>query len=293
MDRKFNFNQLRYFVHVAQAGSLSSAARKLGIAQPTLSIQLRHLERTLNGRLMHRSRHGVTLTPRGQSLYESCRRPFELLENELGVRMPSSANPILRVGISLSIVPQEILRLNRRLRKHPGPLLSVTSHSWESLRQKLERRQLDVAVCDADLTPQPAVQFRAKRLSRTPVYFVASASLKLKSSLAKNLAAFPLLLRAPGNPIRLQIESFFKKFSIQPHIGAEVENPDLIHELARDGAGIAALDVYSIRSDVVSRRLVRLHSKPIGLHSDTWLFAPNAGTDDPRIVAAKEALFGA
>lgn len=64
---------LRYFVAVAEQGNVSRAARKLFIAQPPLSAQLRQLEEEVGTALFTRLPRGVRLTPAGESLLEDAR----------------------------------------------------------------------------------------------------------------------------------------------------------------------------------------------------------------------------
>lgn len=63
--------QLRYFLTIAEVGSLGKAAQMLHIAQPALSRQLRLLEEDVGAQLMQRHARGVSLTAAGQSYYES------------------------------------------------------------------------------------------------------------------------------------------------------------------------------------------------------------------------------
>jgi DNA-binding transcriptional LysR family regulator len=65
---------LELFTRIVEAGSLSAAARALGMTQPTVSKRLAAMERQLSVRLLQRSTHRVRLTDEGQAWYEACRR---------------------------------------------------------------------------------------------------------------------------------------------------------------------------------------------------------------------------
>lgn len=75
-----NIWQLKVFLAVARAKSLSAAARLLYLSQPAVSAQILSLERHFNLRLLQRHRHGVSLTPAGQVVYEHAVRVLALLE---------------------------------------------------------------------------------------------------------------------------------------------------------------------------------------------------------------------
>jgi DNA-binding transcriptional LysR family regulator len=81
-----DLNAARMFVSVVQAGSLSTAATRLGTPLPTLSRRIRELERQLKVQLLERSARGTKLTEAGARLYEHASRGIEtLLEAEQAV----------------------------------------------------------------------------------------------------------------------------------------------------------------------------------------------------------------
>ena len=64
------FRQLSYFIAVAETGSISAASRRVHVAQPALTRQVRLLEEDLGTRLLERHARGVSLTVAGQALFE-------------------------------------------------------------------------------------------------------------------------------------------------------------------------------------------------------------------------------
>lgn len=93
--------QLAYFRQIVESGSMTSAARVLGIAQPSLSQQIRNLEDQLGTELLLRTARGVKSTEAGQVLYEHALRVLRQLEMaEEEVRMTGS-EPTGRVGFGL------------------------------------------------------------------------------------------------------------------------------------------------------------------------------------------------
>src|SRR5277367_6866489 len=74
MGARMELRHLRYFVAVAEAGSLTVAAsRKLHTSQPSLSRQIRDLESELGAQLLARRARGVELTPAGRAFLEHAR----------------------------------------------------------------------------------------------------------------------------------------------------------------------------------------------------------------------------
>ncbi len=287
-------NLLYYFFKTAQTGSLTAASKECGLTQPTLSVKIKSLEQKLNAKLFHRKRSGMGLTPEGLRIFESCQEVFSRMEDVLSpIIDKKSSLATLKIGTSFSVAPHEILRIKRVIEeKIPDVFLRISSHSWEELRQKLERRQIDLAICDSNLNPEPLSLYKSALLSRSPVYFVAAHSLRTKRpSFPQVLKEAPFLLRAPGNPIRLQLESWLKKMRITPQIKVEVEDPELIRAMALEGDGIVAINPLNIKEDLQRGRLKKLHPKPLGLYADTWLIAHKMPLGGNKIISSINACF--
>lgn len=121
---------LRYFAAVAEHGSIVSAARALRVAQPSLSRQIRALERACGLSLLERTRRGIHVTPAGMALLAGTRRVTEQLERGLQIAHGAHLGQIgtARVGISRGALQskraaQAISAIRRTL---PGVELDVT-----------------------------------------------------------------------------------------------------------------------------------------------------------------------
>src|SRR5260370_25155504 len=115
---------LRYFVAVADAGSLTVAAeQKLHTSQPSLSRQIRDLEQEVGVQLMHRSAHGIELTAAGKAFLEHARMALVQAEaaKEAALRAAQPARPTFALGFlsgaEIGLLPE----VNRILRdEFPG-----------------------------------------------------------------------------------------------------------------------------------------------------------------------------
>src|SRR5437868_8800784 len=97
-----NFNHLYYFHVTAAEGSVKSAAERLGVTQPTVSEQIRMLERALGVQLFERGSTGLRLTQAGRDAYEHTTTMF-LAGERLVEALGKSVEPVgitLRVGMS-------------------------------------------------------------------------------------------------------------------------------------------------------------------------------------------------
>src|ERR1700747_3253921 len=101
MGAQMELRHLRYFVAVADAGSLTVAAeQKLHTSQPSLSRQIRDLEQEVGVQLINRCAHGVELTPAGKAFLEHARMSLLQAEaaKEAALRAAQPAKPTFALG---------------------------------------------------------------------------------------------------------------------------------------------------------------------------------------------------
>ncbi|PYI63879.1 MAG: transcriptional regulator CynR, partial [Verrucomicrobia bacterium] len=103
MPEPLDIRHLRYFLAVAEAGSFSRAADRLGISQPSVSQQMRDLEAGLRVPLFQRRGKRILLTPRGLIFQEHARALLHQLENFL--QELNSEPGELRGALHLGVIP--------------------------------------------------------------------------------------------------------------------------------------------------------------------------------------------
>jgi LysR family hca operon transcriptional activator len=137
---------LRYFVAVAEEGSLSEAARtRLHTAQPSLSRQLRELEDVVGVRLFERRPRGIVLTQSGMRFLEHSReilaRIDEAVNDARGVRT------VLRVGSLPGLEPEVLPRVTQLAQAHaPDVEVRIVSAPSPGLVEQLRAGELDMAL---------------------------------------------------------------------------------------------------------------------------------------------------
>jgi LysR family cyn operon transcriptional activator len=149
MHDPMELRHLRYFLAVAEVGSFSRAADRLGISQPTLSQQMRDLEAALRVSLFQRRGKRILLTSAGLIFQEHARailRQFESFLQEL-----SSESQQLRGALHLGVVPILNVPLVPHLLglfavKHPGISIIVDEISSTEIETALEEGRMDVGL---------------------------------------------------------------------------------------------------------------------------------------------------
>jgi LysR family hca operon transcriptional activator len=140
---------LRYFIAVAEAGSLTTAAERwLYISQPSLSRQIRDLEFQVGAELLTRSVHGVELTPAGKAFLDHARLALAQVDAAVEAAR-TAAQPTRRVFAVGFQTGQEVTWLPRAMQVLRNQLstieVNVTSDYSPDLAQLLVRGRLDVA----------------------------------------------------------------------------------------------------------------------------------------------------
>jgi DNA-binding transcriptional LysR family regulator len=171
---KFDWNRARAFLVTAEEGSLSAAARALGLAQPTLGRQVDALEEELGVVLFERVGRGFTLTPSGLELLEHVRGMGEAA-NRVSLAAAGQSQSIEgNVSIAASetysamLLPKIIARLRR---EHPGISVEIVASTKPS---DLRRREADIAIRNFAPTEPDLIARKIRdvpaRLYATPGY---------------------------------------------------------------------------------------------------------------------------
>jgi DNA-binding transcriptional LysR family regulator len=159
-----NLRQLHYFLAMAEAGSMSDAAARLGVSQPTLSTALRDLEASLGIVLFGRSRgRSLILTTDGTALLPEARAMLQHAEEfeQRAVHLTSASGTTLRVGALVTVAPIELPPLLRAYRNdHPATPITLTTGDQAEMLQALAAGDIDVALT-YDLQLDDSFDFRA------------------------------------------------------------------------------------------------------------------------------------
>jgi LysR family hca operon transcriptional activator len=158
MGLGMELRHLRYFVAVAEEGSLTVAAeRRLHTAQPSLSRQIRDLEHEVGTQLLIRSARGVELTDAGRVFLDHARLALAQVEatREAARRAARPLKPVLAVGFLSVLSGQEVNWLAETTRVLGGDMrnveMTVSSEHSPDLAEGLATGRLDVAFMRAEL----------------------------------------------------------------------------------------------------------------------------------------------
>ncbi len=171
---------LRYFVAVAEEGSVTLAAeRRLHTAQPSLSRQLRDLEREVGAQLLDRSVHGIELTAAGRAFLDHARLALAQVEaaGDAARRAshPAKATFVMGflTGTEMDWFPEAVRLLHDEL---PSIEVILVSQTSPELASALLRSKVDVAF----LRPEPEMpDLVLKRLTSEPLFVILPSDHRL------------------------------------------------------------------------------------------------------------------
>ena len=269
-----DLNLLRTFVRIAEAGSISAAARSLHTTQPTLSRQLKHLESLLNTSLLQRDSHSMSLTAAGQRLLVDAR---EILDHVHAATQRANGEHTaprghLRVVTTIDMGQYHVAPLLARLREQ-CPQLTAEMHVTNR-PVKFVEEGFDCGVLVGAITDDTLV---AKRLLENPRVLVAAPALVKKLGLPekpRDLEAWPW--------VGLLGSHFLIENSVQLTNGGKAETLDFDAEIRLDGvssmraallagAGVAVMPHFVVREAVAEGVLQLLLSDwripPLAIHA--------------------------
>ncbi|WP_171019805.1 LysR substrate-binding domain-containing protein [Hydrogenophaga sp. 2FB] len=248
-----NLKTLRYFVAVAESGSLTAAAAAIPIAQPALTRQMRDLESETGVQLLQRLPRGVRLTQAGVTLYESAQRILSeaaRLDRRLAHSQQRDLVPVV-VGASPTLAR---LLLPGLFEKSIAAISNLELRAREAFTPELidwlERGMIDVAVLT---NPEPGHALSFQPLLGEPFALVSHAQMGIGPVVSvSQLARIPLLMTSLHRGlVDRQLASLGKSLKVQ----AEIDSVDSIREMVLRGRWATIMPVSVFRE--------HLHQEPV------------------------------
>lgn len=238
-----NYHHLHYFWMVAREGSITAAAEKLFLAQPTLSAQINRLEKSMGLKLFDRVGRRLVLTDTGQMVFRYADEIFCLgreLNDELREH-PVSASIKLIVGVP-DVVPKLIvyqllkpaLSLEKRVR------IVCYEGKLQELLNDLSLHRLDIVLADSPLIPQLHVRAFNHLLGESGVSIMATAKLarRYRPGFPDSLHQAPMLLPTQNTSLRRALENWFEERQIRPDVRHEFEDSAVLKVFGQAGEGM-------------------------------------------------------
>jgi LysR family hca operon transcriptional activator len=240
---------LRYFVAVAEEGSLTNAAeRRLHTAQPSLSRQIRDLELEVGVSLMERGARGIALTAAGRTFLDHAR--LALLQVEAaGEAARRAAQPEKRAFTIGFLAGQELVWLPETLRilrsEQPDIEITLASQSSPELAGALMRGKVDVAFLRRE-KDSSGIAF--KSLIREPLVAVLPAGHRLAEQKAVRVQDFAketyISPTRVAPALKAVIENYAAKSGVVLKPEYDAENLSSVISLVTSTSGVTLMPLY-------------------------------------------------
>jgi LysR family nitrogen assimilation transcriptional regulator len=249
-------SELRYFMEIAASGSLSRAAARLSISQPTLSRQLNKLEGETRSALFYRHGRGVALTQAGQRLLDVAAGALQQLD---AVKEELQAGTLDEGGeVTLGTPPSIAATVGADLATvfaatHPKAHLRMRESFSGVLLEWIETGRLDLAVLyDA----RRGANILATPLLLEELFLIESPDRPGAGAVEiSELAGQPCLLPGPGNGLRRVVDAGCWSERIQPRVQAEIDCVAALKQLVERGVGCTVLPFGAVHREVQEGRL--------------------------------------
>jgi LysR family transcriptional activator of nhaA len=257
----FNYNHLYYFYITAKSGGVSSAAKALRIAQPSLSSQIRVLEGEVERKLFHKVGRRMELTPDGEVAFGYCRKIFESAEEYADVlnQTDQSRGPRIRIGVTDEVerpfITDLVSAIVREKEMAKQPMVSMFSDCHAELLGQLQTRQIDLLLSNQSAYGEDLQILASVEM---PVVLIISPKLLMGLKVARDATVVQLLKVLPGGLVlptaklrlRSEIDLFLQKQRVQKQVVFESDILAAVIRAAIDGAGIGFIPYPYIAREI-------------------------------------------
>jgi LysR family transcriptional activator of nhaA len=238
-----NYHHLLYFWTVAREGGIARASRHLLVAEPTISGQVKALERALGERLFARAGRSLVLTEMGKIVFDYADEIFALGRQMLDtVRQRPSDRPLrLAVGVTDALPKLVARRLIEPALRGPHRVdLVVRDDALDTLLVDLSTYRLDLVLSDAPAGGGVRVVSFSHLLGESGITFFATPALarKLARRFPASLADVDLLLPTDNTALRRALDQWFAARGLRPRVVASVEDSALLKTFGQAGIGV-------------------------------------------------------
>lgn len=241
-----NMNHLKAFYAVATAKSFTHAAKQLNVSQPTLSMQVKLLEKRFSVPLIKRNKKMFELTAEGKIVFNHAERIF-LHIHELKKELENFETNNMIIGstpyISNHVLPEILLAIQE---KHSGVKVQIYTGLSKEVLDKVVDYEYQLAVIGRLPYPDNIVSIP---ILKTKLLFISKDDVGEEISL-QELANYPIILPEQGSATREYLINAFNARNLTITNSIDCENPPAIQHMVSLGMGGAFFPLFNIQRNV-------------------------------------------
>jgi len=254
---QLNLHRLWIFMQVVECGGFSAAAQKLYMSQPSVSNQVRQLERSLHATLIDRSGARIRPTAEGDVLMEYARRVFLLADEAVSAIQQVSGLKTGRlvIGGTTTVGTYLLPQLLARFRQdHPGVECDIFVGNAVQVMEHLVDGEIGLAVfagkpSASQLVMVPILSDRLV-LVTAPDHPLAGTTVS-PAALSKER----FLVRERGSSTRDEAEEALEQWELTTVQKSEMWGPETLKQSVSAGLGIALISEHAVQHEVRDGRL--------------------------------------
>lgn len=283
MDYWINYHHLNYFRVIAMEGSISKAAIKLNIGQPTLSAQLKQFEETIGIALFEHKHRQLVLTEHGMLALEYANEIFKMGDELLDVlhdrKIPT--RPHVQFG-ALDSVPKAIVLAVAKAAQNAGRCtVTFLEGNGEELMREMAMHKLDLVISNYVPRIKDDLKIYSRSIAKHPVAIYGSKKfIHLKKDFPNSLQDAPFILPTSHSKLRHDIENFFLANRITLDVAVETQDSALQKLMGESDMGLIPLSEFTAQSYLKSKTLFQIGEIP-GVYEETFLLSLSRKIENP------------
>lgn len=255
-----HWQSLSVFLAVAEEGSLSGAAKRLSLTQPTVSFHMDNLEKRIGCPLVERTAKGTALTVYGEILYETTSQADALLRTAERRLREMASGTAGKITVGASTIPAEYILpgiIASFLAGHPGLEFTMRTGDSQTVLAALAAGEFPVAV----IGQPPGEGFFARPLLEDEIVLIAHPAVAARLGESPSLAAVadqPLVSRAPTSASMRTVcaeltRRGLRRDSWRPAL--TVGGNEALKAAVREQAGVGFISRWAVKGELAAGSL--------------------------------------
>jgi DNA-binding transcriptional LysR family regulator len=261
--RSLNPDHLRTIAEVVAQGSFTRAAKRLNLAQPTVSLQVRELEARLGVRLVERLGKRAFATAAGRELIEHGTRIAGETERLLAAMRRHREGWLgrVRIGSGTTALIYHLPPVLQALRTgHPNIDLVVTTGTTSGVVERILRNEIDLGVVSLPISER---MLDTVALKREPLVAILCSQARVPARVTPQLLLeHPLILEFARAHVRAMIVEWLSVGGVEPRPAMELDNLEAVKRMVAAGLGASIVPAAAVSRAELDRGLVARPLKP-------------------------------
>lgn len=283
MDQWINYHHLFYFKIIAEEGTVSKAAEKLRLGQPTLSAQLKQFEESIGVQLFERHHKKIILTEQGKialdyakNIFRIGSEMFEVLHDRLKPLMPS-----LHLGALDSVPKQIVLQIVKQAFKISPCQITLSEGKADELLRELTAHRMDLMITNYIPSGLNAKGLSPKSITKKNVAFYGSPKFKnLKKNFPGSISGVPVILPTYDSRIRQDLDHWAKVNGVELNIVIESQDISVKKLMAVNEMGLIATATHSVTGQIQRKELFEI-GRLQGVYEELFLVTADRKIENP------------